>query len=352
MAGPMRVALLGCGRLGREVMLPLLAARPDVTVVAAADADPAAAAAARAAFPGASIQPDWRQVLDAGDLDAAVVALPTALHAEAARAVLRRGVAAYLEKPLCATLAEAVEIRDLWRRAPATIAVGFNGRFHPLVLALRDRLAGSGIGAPRVVRCSFTTAARHDGTWRHPARDGGGVLLDLASHHVDLVRYLLGAEFVSVAATRTLAGAGEAVAAACELDNGAVVSATWASATVDEDVIEVVGDDGAVRISRYEDLAPVSRGRAVPGAAARAARLVPTGARLAAARDKRRAPWHDPSFAAALAAFFDAAAARTPASPGVEDGWHSLRVVDALAEAAATGRRIALARAEAPAHVI
>jgi oxidoreductase len=348
----MRVALLGCGRLGREVMLPLLAARPDVTVVAAADADPAAGAAVLAAFPGVPVQPDWRQVLDRGDLDAAVIALPTALHAEAARAAIRRGVAAYLEKPLCATLAEATGICDLWRRSPTTIAVGFNGRFHPLVLALRKRLAGAEIGTPRLIRCTFTTAARPDGTWRHPARDGGGVLLDLASHHVDLVRHLLGAEFVSVAATRTLAGAGEAVAAACEMDNGAVVSATWASATVDEDAIEVVGDGGAIRISRYEDLAPVGRGPAVPRAAARAARLLPTAARLTAARDKRRAPWNDPSFAAALAAFFHAAAAGAPASPGIEDGWHSLRVVEAIAEAAATGRRVGLARAETPAHVV
>ena len=348
----MKVALLGCGRLGREVMLPLLAARADVAIAGAADPDPAAGAAVRAAFPGIAVHADWRQVLDGMDLDAVVIALPTASHADAARTTIRRGVPAYLEKPLCATLAEASEVRNLWRQSPTTMAVGFNGRFHPLVLSLRQRLARGEVGAPRVVRCAFTTAARHDGSWRHPQRAGGGVLLDLASHHVDLVRCLLGAEFVAVTATRTLSGASEAVAATCELDNGAVVSATWASGTVDEDMLEVVGDAGAIRISRYEDLAPAGRGREVPGIAARAARLLPTGARLNAARAKRRAPWHDPSVGDALAAFVAAAATGRPASPGVEDGWHSLRVVEAIAEAAATGRRVTLSPVETSAHAV
>ena len=339
----LRVGLLGCGRLGSEVMLPLLAGRPDVRVTVVADPDEAARARAHARAPEAVLDADWRTALAHPDLDAVVVTLPTALHGAAALAGIARGVAMYLEKPLASTLDEATAVREAWRATALTVAVGFNSRFHPLLLRMRQHLRDGRIGEPRVMRCSFTVAARHEGSWRHHAADGGGVLRDLASHHVDLARYLLERDIVRVSATRaTPADGGETIAAIGEIDGGVVLSATWASGAVDDDVVEVVGTEGAIRLSRYQDLTLTHRGRSVPGAAARLVRAVPTLGALGFGLAKRRAPWHDPSFEAALDNFVRAARAKAPVVPGVDEGWQSVRVSSAIAEAARTGHTIEL----------
>lgn len=338
----LQVGVLGCGRLGREVMLPLLARRPDVNVAVVADCAPAGCAAARALAPAAAVETDWRAALARPGLDAVIVTLPTALHAEAAMAVISRGAALYLEKPLAASLPDAARIREAARAQPGTVALGFNLRFHPLIGALRRALPR--IGQPRLARCAFSVAATPHGTWRHPGATGGGVILDLGSHHADLLHLLLGCQVRRVSATRRAhPDGGETVAATGEMEGGVVFSATWTSGTIDEDVIEIAGTEGAARLSRYTDLQIRMRGTAVPPAGRRLRDAVPTAAGLRYAAARRRAPWHDPSFAASLAAFLDAARTRRPVVPGIEEGWRSLRVVAAIAEAAASGRAVEIA---------
>ena len=324
-------------------MLPLLGRRQDVLVTVVADTDTDARTRALAQVPDAAAEADWRTALARDDLDAVIVTLPTALHAEVALAAIARGLAIYLEKPLASTLEDATAVREAWRATGVTLALGFNSRFHPLLRQMRGRLREGHIGEPRMVRCAFTVAARHDGSWRHHAAPGGGVLHDLASHHVDLVRFLLDRAIVSVSAVAAIEADGsETVAATGVLDGGVVLSATWASGVIDDDVVEVVGTEGAVRVSRYESLALSFRGRSVPGVGARLAGAVPTPDAVAFSLARRRAPWNDPSFAAALDNFITAAKGKTAVVPGVEEGWHSARVVSAIAEAARTGRTIAL----------
>jgi predicted dehydrogenase len=338
----LRTGLLGCGRLGSQVMLPLLTARPDVRVTVVADPDELARTRAHARVPGARACVDWRAALACDDLDAVVVTLPTALHAEAALASIARGVAMYLEKPLASTLDEATAVRDAWRATGLTVAVGFNSRFHPLIEQLRQQVRERRIGDVRLMRCAFTVAARYDGSWRHHTAEGGGVLYDLASHQVDLARYLLEREIVRVSATRATSAGGETLAVTGEIDGGVLLSATWASGTIDDEVVEVVGTEGAVRLARYEDLTLTSRGRSVPGAAARLTRAVPTPKAVALGLAKRRSPWHDPSFAAALDNFVRAARGGDAVVPGVDEGWQSARAIDAIAEAIRTSRTVAL----------
>jgi predicted dehydrogenase len=324
-------------------MLPLLGRRQDVLVTVVADTDTEARTRAQAQIPGATAEADWRTALARDDLDAVIVTLPTALHAEVALAAIARGLAIYLEKPLASTLEDATAVREAWRATGVTLALGFNSRFHPLLRQMRGRLREGQIGEPRMVRCVFTVAARHDGSWRHHAAPGGGVLHDLASHHVDLVRFLLDRAIASVSAVAAIEADGsETVAATGALDGGVVLSATWASGVIDDDVVEVVGTEGAVRVSRYESLTLSSRGRSVPRVGARLAGAVPAPDAVAFSLARWRAPWNDPSFAAALDNFIMAAKGKTPVVPGVDEGWHSARVVSAIAEAARTGRTITL----------
>ena len=151
-----------------------------------------------------------------------------------------------------------------------------------------------------------------------------------------------GARSSRVSATRVTSAESETVAVTGEIDGGVVLSATWASGTIDDDVVEVVGTEGAVRVALRETSTLTSRGQSVPGAAARLMRAAPTPQAVAFGLAKRRAPWHDPSFEAALDNFVRAARGRTAVVPGIDEGWHSARASTPIAEAVRTGRTVAL----------
>jgi len=121
------------------------------------------------------------------DLDGVIVASPTGLHAEHAKAVIEAGRALYLEKPLAHDLAEAEKLAALDH---GRCSMAFNYRFHPLHSRAYERWGGRAIEA----RSVFSIAPRDLSGWRQKRASGGGVLLDLAAHHLDLALRLFGKE--------------------------------------------------------------------------------------------------------------------------------------------------------------
>jgi predicted dehydrogenase len=130
--------------------------------------------------------------------EAVVVASPTSAHLEALRWATERGIHAYVEKPVAAAsagLADAVAAAD---RTGATVAVGYNLRFHPALEAVRDAVFSGTIGRLLSVRAEV---GHYLPDW-HPEQDfrrsyaarselGGGALLTL-SHELDYVRWIAG----------------------------------------------------------------------------------------------------------------------------------------------------------------
>ena len=195
-----RTALIGCGSLGRLVHLPILATLPGNRLVAIADADPRALADCARLAPDAAPFADHRELLTRGDVDAVVVALPTALHTSVGIDVLAAGKHLYLEKPIAAALRDAERLVECWRASGRVGVIGFNYRFHPLYRRLRDLIRGNAIGNVVAMRTVFSVATDALPEWKTRRDMGGGALLDLGIHHVDLVRFLLGREVRSVGA--------------------------------------------------------------------------------------------------------------------------------------------------------
>ena len=345
MSSRLRVALAGCGRLGAEVFSPLLRAIPDVTLVAVADADPAVLAKVRALDSSLTCCDDWRSLFGLARFDAAIVALPSSQHADAAVECLARGVAAYIEKPMATTIADGEAIVEAQRRSGATAMVGFNYRANPLYEALRARIRQAP-GPTRLVRTVFTTPRHYGAGWRVSHATGGGVLFDLASHHFDLVRFLTGMEIRDAVATSDGGrDAGERVSASLTLESGVPVNATFATGTVDQDQIDVIGDGWSLTADRYRSLAPEHRGAAVPGRLAAAISTLTSVRHAPYVLRKLGEPWHEPSFRIALGRFFAAVRERRRVSPGPEDGLASLAAVLAARESIDTGRRVTIAGA-------
>lgn len=182
---PLNVGVIGLGFMGRN-HLRVYAEMDGVRVVAACDIDEGVL---RQALGGRTVRPyrDYRQMLKAERLDAVSVAVPTRQHREVALAAMAAGLHVLVEKPIASTAAEGMEIEAAARRAGVKAMVGHVERFNPAVGELKRRLAEPALG--RV----YQVQARRVGPFQQRVRDVG-VVQDLASHDIDVMRFLLGSE--------------------------------------------------------------------------------------------------------------------------------------------------------------
>src|SRR6185295_11480284 len=104
---PVRLGILGCGSIARAAHLRSLGRNANAIVVAIADADPGNLAAARPLAPNARVAADYAEVLEMPEVDAVIVALPPALHADASLVAIERQKHLYVEKPLATSTTDA-----------------------------------------------------------------------------------------------------------------------------------------------------------------------------------------------------------------------------------------------------
>lgn len=335
-----RVGVLGCGGIARAAHLPSLAGIPGARVVAVADPDAAHLAAARRFAPSAQAVGNFGAVLEMPDVDAVIIALPPALHTEAATSAIAHGKHVYLEKPSATSLADARRLLAAWEGSGLTAMIGFNYRRNPIVEQARRALGAGAVGMPIAARTVFATPARPTPSWKARRDGGGGVLLDLAVHHIDLIRFVLGAEVSAVSAElRSLESEDDTALVQLCLTNGCTVQSFFSLASVEEDRIDVFGTAGKLAIDRYGSLRPEVTATKAGGALGRSVRrLAAEWSALPYALRKRRAPMHDPSFPAAIEAFVGAVRDRRCVEPNPHDAVRALAVVEA-AEASARSRR-------------
>ncbi|MEU6548439.1 Gfo/Idh/MocA family oxidoreductase [Streptomyces sp. NPDC046859] len=204
MVDTLGVAVVGFGWMGRVHTqayarlahhYPDLPLRPELVTVAEEVPGRAEEAAARFGF--ASATRDWREVAADPRVRAVSVTAPNFLHREIGVAMAEAGKHLWIEKPVGLTAGDARAVADAAARAGVRSAVGFNYRNAPAVETARDLIASGDIGTVTHVRIRlFSDYAAHPQgalTWRYERERGGsGVLGDLASHGVDLARFLLG----------------------------------------------------------------------------------------------------------------------------------------------------------------
>ena len=343
---PVRIGVIGCGRIARAVHLPVLGRLPNARVVALAEPDETSRAAASAIVRGAQSYADYGDLLRAGGVDAVVICVPPHLHAPVATAAFDAGLHVYLEKPLALSVAEGEQLVAAWQRARTIGMIGFNFRFHPQVQRIRERLRDGAVGTPLGVRTIFSILPHELPEWKRARRSGGGVLLDLASHHIDLVHYLFAEPVARVfASTRSLAGEGDHAAVQLELTSGVMAQLFVSLGTVDEHRLEIVGTTGKLVMDRTELVRPDHVPATQQGARAR--RLARALAALEPAR-VLRSPGTEPSFAEALGAFVWSASGNAFGGPDLLDGLRSLAVVDAAERSAASGTAETIVLPHAP----
>ncbi|MFE9093146.1 Gfo/Idh/MocA family protein [Streptomyces sp. NPDC007264] len=205
------VAVVGFGWMGRVHTqayirvphhFPGLTVRPQL--VAVADEVPGRAEEAAGRYGFATAVQDWREIAADPRVAAVSITAPNFLHREIGVAMAGAGKHIWIEKPVGLTTGDARAVADAAAAAGVHGTVGFNYRNAPAVAAARELITSGGIGAVTHARIRLFSdyAAHPEGalTWRYERERGGsGVLGDLASHGVDLARFLLG-EIESLAA--------------------------------------------------------------------------------------------------------------------------------------------------------
>jgi predicted dehydrogenase len=250
---------------------------------------------------------------------------------------------AYIEKPLATTVEEADAVAQAWRRSGRIGVVGFNCRANPLLVRLRDLLRSGRAGSLVYLRTVFATAARELPEWRQQRRTGGGALLDLGVHHIDLIRFLSGAEIAGVRATISSRKSDQDTALLeLQLESGVGVHAFFSLAAAETDHVEVHGDAARLSVARFTSLDVQvvdnpGRGGGALGRALRGAAALQYVPRALAAR---RAPLREPGYAILLDHFVRAArSGSVPVdAPDIADGLACAAVVAAAELSLSTGR--------------
>jgi predicted dehydrogenase len=183
-----RLAFLGLGWIGRHRLAAV--AESDVAdIVALADPDPQALAAAAAIAPSAACGSRVDDLLDRRP-DGVVIATPNALHAPQAIAALRAGAAVFCQKPLARTAAETHEILLAAQRADRRIGVDFSYRHTEALRRVHGLVREGALGEVFAVDLVFHNAYGPDKAWfNDPASAGGGCLMDLGIHLLDFLHW-------------------------------------------------------------------------------------------------------------------------------------------------------------------
>jgi predicted dehydrogenase len=196
-----RLGFLGVGWIGRHRLQAIVESG---AAEAAAVADPAAGPGAGGC--GCEVVPSLDDLLARG-LDGVVIATPSAQHAEQAIRALEAGVAVFCQKPLGRTAGEVRRVLDAARAADRLLAVDLSYRHVAGVAEMRALARGGALGHVYAAELAFHNAYGPDKPWyADPRLAGGGCVMDLGIHLVDLALHVLGGTVEEVQAVLRAGG--------------------------------------------------------------------------------------------------------------------------------------------------
>ena len=206
---------------------------------------------------------DAHQLIHDPEVDAVYIATPPDSHKYYALLVAAAGKICCVEKPMALNTAECIEMAEVFEQKQLPLYVSYYRRSLPRFLTIKEWLEQGLIGAPRQVQWSFSRTpniidlAGHYNWRTDPAKAGGGYFIDLASHGLDLLLYLLG-DVVDVRGIsqnqQKLYTAEDAVAAVWQFQSGCLGSGFWNFAAAERtDKVVIYGSDGEIEFSVFEN---------------------------------------------------------------------------------------------------
>ncbi len=326
---PIRLAVVGLGRVFERFHLPALTRSADAQLVTAWDADERRRAWARQRLPRVRAAGDFAEALEDG-AEALLLLTPPASHAELACAALGAGLHVLVEKPMALDRAQGAMMADAASAARRRLHIGFTRRFREPYRRLKARLPSLDASAEVDFQLRFPSSSWGARTaFLGDDHAGGGVLDDVLSHQADLLRWLLGA---SPSRVRVTGHAKAGLQCELEFPAGTVVRCGAAHGSYREWlVVRLAGTAFAASGSTFD------AGGSVAARWRRGLAALSDRAALAAARALGRPNVTHRSFEAQLRDFLAAVRGRAASGAGPADGLAAIAVVEACRRSMSSG---------------
>src|SRR5688572_31425878 len=191
---PVRLAIIGCGLIGRK-RAAALAKVPGAVLTAVCDLDATRAQELAGLYPGTEALADPSALWARADVDAVIIATLNGALAPLSRAAALAGKHVLVEKPGALNAAELRGVQAAALKTGAKVRIGYNHRFHPALLKARELFESGVLGPLMFLRARYGHGGRkgYDREWRaDPKLSGGGELIDQGVHLIDLAGWFLG----------------------------------------------------------------------------------------------------------------------------------------------------------------
>lgn len=192
--------VIGCGGIADRRTIPGMMKAQNAELVAVMDVNPELAEKCREKYGAKYAFTDENELLALDEIEAVYIATPVFCHKRQAMAAASAKKHVFLEKPVGLNAAEAREIADFCDAQGVKLGVGFVMRFHDFHVQMKDAIASGRLGDIVSARAQFTCwYPEMKGVWRQDKKlSGGGALMDMGIHCVDLIRFITGLEVTAV----------------------------------------------------------------------------------------------------------------------------------------------------------
>lgn len=188
----LQVGVIGAGSIS-GLHLEAYRVCPDATIAAICDKNEERARAAAAKYGAERVYTDYRELLNDPAIDAVSICTWNDSHAEISIAALEAGKHVLCEKPMCRTVEDAERVQEAVRKSGKVLQVGFVRRYAGSVEVLKRFIDAGELGEIYYAKASCLRRLGNPGGWfSDKSRSGGGPLIDLGVHIIDLCWYLMG----------------------------------------------------------------------------------------------------------------------------------------------------------------
>jgi len=193
--------VIGCGGIADRRTIPGMLMAKNAELIAVMDRNKTIAMKVAEEYDVAFVCESEEELLKK-DIDAVYIATPVFCHKDQAIAAICAGKHVLIEKPVGLNVAEAKELRDIAQRENVKIGVGMMMRFHTHHQAIREMIAEGKLGEIVSMRAQFSCwYPKIEGSWRQIKKlGGGGALMDLGVHCIDILQYITGTKAYGVTA--------------------------------------------------------------------------------------------------------------------------------------------------------
>lgn len=185
-----KLGAIGAGNFARSVLFPILSRHKKVQLVGVASASGLSGAETAKQFGFGYATTDMQQILNDEQINTIAVLTKHNLHPDQVIQALAAGKHVFCEKPLALTHEELDDVREALASAPGLLTVGFNRRFAPLAVRMKEHFAD--IDEPLFVHCRVNAGLLPKDHWLHDANIGGGRIIGEMCHFIDFLTYMCG----------------------------------------------------------------------------------------------------------------------------------------------------------------